>query len=144
MIAGLFKGTPWEVARRCVRALLWGLLLALILVLVWPHIGGGRQVTKLKAEAAAAGEAAKQAQAHADSADAGATNATETRKKVDAAVEKTRTETKASVERIKNHAPAVAEPVPVAPVDADLMRELEAGNRAYRAAADRLLGTGAR
>jgi hypothetical protein len=144
MIAGFFKGTPWEVARRCVKALIWGLLLALILVLVWPHIGGGRQVTKLKAKAAAAGEAAKQAQANADSADVGASNATETRKKVDAAVEKTRTETKASVERIKNHAPAVAEPVPVAPVDAGILRELGEGDRAYRAAADRLFRTGAR
>jgi biopolymer transport protein ExbB/TolQ len=144
MIPAILKGaTPLATARRFAGA---ALLLIVVAVLAWSLITGRFwqwRADVWKGRAQEATQAAEQAQAKADSADAGAANATETRQEMDAALDKTRTETKSSVERIKNHAP-VAEPVPDASLDAGILRELEEGDRAYRAAADRLQFKGAR
>ncbi|MFC3816554.1 hypothetical protein ACFOPO_16470 [Lysobacter sp. GCM10012299] len=115
----------------------------IVLVLGWSLITGHFwewRADVWKGRAQGATQTAHQAKANADSANAGAANATQTRQQLDAAVDKTRAETKRSAERIKPaYTPAKAGPVPL-----DVLRELKAGDRAYRAAVMRLQAQGRR
>jgi hypothetical protein len=87
-----------------------------------------------RAEDAAA--AASTAQGNADSANAGAANATTTREALDWGTVTVRVDTAQSAERIQNH--VSTDPDPDGLPDPDVVRELEAADRAYRAAGDRL------
>lgn len=134
---GLLKGpTLGATVVRCVFA-------ALVLVLVWQFISGGfgwwrANVWKERAEENKT--AAVQAQANANSANAGAENATVTRQAVDLIVTTVPAKAEASAQRIENYAPPVPSPV-AGPADPDVMRELEDAEAAARAAANRLQRT---
>ena len=89
-------------------------------------------------------QAAAQAQGNANSANAGAANASGTRAAIDAGTVTVRLETDAAVQRIEGYA---NRPVPAAdldPVDADVVRELDAAEGRARTAADRLQRKGGR
>lgn len=113
-----------------------GLLLLVALgMFVYGQFSAWRSGTwKQRAEDAAA--AATTAQDNADSANAGAANATTTRTAIDWGTVTVRVDTEQSAERIKSH--VSTDPDPAGVPDADVVRELEAANHAYRTAADRL------
>lgn len=113
-----------------------GLLLLLALVMfVWGQVSNWRAGTwKTRAEEASV--AATAAQGNADSANAGAANATTTRTAIDWGAVVVRVDTEQSAQRIQAHVPI--DPDTSGLPDADVLRELEAADRAYRAAGDRL------
>ena len=113
------------------------LLLIAVVMFAWGQFQSWRSGTwKGRAQDAAA--AAKTAQGNADSANAGAENATATRASIDAGTITVRVETEESARRIESYAYHPAPAADLAPVDPDVLRELEAAERQARAAADRL------
>lgn len=93
------------------------------------------------ARADKATSAANTAQANATSANAGAANATTTRAAIDAGTVTVRVQTEQSAGRIETHANRPVAANDRAPVDADVLRELEDAEGRARAAADRLQRT---
>lgn len=132
-----FKGASLgDTVVRCV-------FLGLVLVLLAQCVGGKlawwrADAWKERAQESAA--AATQAQDNANSANAGAENATVTRQGIDLIVTTVPAKAEASAQRIERYAPPV--PVPAAgPADPDVMRELEDAEAVARAAANRLQRT---
>lgn len=82
--------------------------------------------------------AAHTAQGNANSANAGAANATTTRAAIDAGTVTVRVQTEQSAGRIEANANRPVAPSDRAPVDADVLRELEDAEGRARAAAARL------
>lgn len=118
-----------------------GIVGALLLIAVgffaWGQFSSWR-AGNWKDRAKDAQAAAGAAQANADSANAGAANATLTRQNMDAGTVTVRVETEAAARRIEGYANRPAPVADLAPVDPDVVRELEAAEDRARAAADRL------
>lgn len=122
-----------------VRIVLAAVLVAALLALMgWGLLSGKWYAWRAevwKDRAVAAAKVAETAQREAKSSDQGAANATHTRQAMDEITITVRTEAEQSAHRIETHVPSS----PAADrVDADILRELEAGDDTYRAAADRL------
>lgn len=119
--------------------LLWALAIFLLLLIGWGLLSGRFWAWRAefwKERAVEAADRAAVAERQAESTEQGAANATYTRQQMDAGTVTVRIEAEESAQRIEAHVPSnvdrAAEP------DADVLRELEAADRAYRAAADRL------
>lgn len=113
------------------------LVVVALLSLVWSGFQSWR-ARSASARADHNAAAAITAQANATSADTGAANATTTRTNIDAGTLTVRVETEQSAGRIETYA---NRPVPAAdraPVDPDVVRELEEAAHRVRAASDRL------
>lgn len=139
MIGFTLRGpTLGDTVVRVVVALL--VVTALVLIvgsLAFGKLGWWRaEVWQQRAETA--DQAARTAQANAESANAGAANATQTRSQMDAGTVTVRVETEAAAQRIEEHANHPSPVVDLEPVDAGVLRELEAAETRARAAADRL------
>ncbi|WP_368566178.1 hypothetical protein [Pseudoxanthomonas sp. UTMC 1351] len=135
----MLPASPVKTARQILALTLAAIVLVIGVVLLLALGLQSWRSGSWKEKAVSATAAAGQAQANAGSANAGAENATTTRKQIDAVVITNRAATQQSVQRIEKHAsPVAVDAAGVEPVDADLLREFEEGNRAYRAAAHRL------
>ena len=124
-----------------VRVVFVVLLLVLAVQVLGGRLGWWRAgVWKERAEEQR--DIASQAQAEANSANAGAQNATETRQRVDLVLSGIPSQTEASAQRIEQHADRPAPVADLDPIDPAVVRELEDGEARVRAASDRLQRTG--